>query len=410
MNRSLARIAAVLVMSIIASVMLASPAQARVVKRVVKVQGLRVTVPAGYTLRWNKGTYTLANRQRFVKITYGRSAIALKPTANQVAKGLKGSLSGVKAAKNGRTLSATITRYTRVRGKRTKVVYKLVLTRRGIRTTIQLYGRKAAARRGVHRRSAATGRATDIFGPIVTALDVAQLNRILQSRRGVPRVIPLNLSVPMKRFQANVQNGASALVPNLPGWNYNGTDTGYLTGGNISQGTFELGGFRLVSYPAFPAQGTPVAQPDGNPATALAQVLPQHWKAGSGMDATFTNIQEIPGFAGVLGAGYISSRYQAAFTINGTPWVGVFTVGVSDAVQGISWGFYFSYVAVPVNGPGGVAQALMTTWSTWNNDAAVTAGLNRTMNIIRTTKVPGAPIDPAVFEYTNQLWTDYIRG
>jgi hypothetical protein len=367
--------------------------------RQVKVANMRMNVPAGYKLTYRNGSYTLANRVRFVKLTYGRTPLAVKPTANQIARGMKGRLSKVRAARNGKSLTARITR-----GKR---VYQLRLRRNGMQTNVQLYGRKAQKR---VRRDSTNARATSIFGPIITAGDIRALDRVLRSRRGA-RVIPFNLTVPTKRFQAQAQNGASALVPNLPGWNYNGTDTGYLAGGNLNQGSFELGGFILVSYPQFAQPGSV----SGNFTTleaAIAQQLPQHWRLSTGGTSQVVVTAAVPveGTAGTLGPNLVSGMYQVAFTLNGRPWQGLFTVGAGDAVSGISWGMYFSYVAVPVGGPGGIMQALMNTWGTWNNDAAVKAGLQRAMNTIRTTRVPGAPIDPAVFDYTHQLWTDYIRG
>jgi hypothetical protein len=288
-----------------------------------------------------------------------------------------------------------------------RTVYQLRLRRNGMQTNVQLFGRKAQKRA---RAGSTSARATDIFGPIVTAGDVLALDRVLRSRRGA-RVIPFNLNVPTKRFQAQAQNGASALVPNLPGWQYNGSDTGYLTGGNINQGSFELGGFLLVTYPQLAQPGT-VSGSFTTLEAAIAQQWPQYisLSTNGANQVVVTSAVPIAGTANLLGPNLVSSMYQVAFTINGRPWQGLFTVGAGDAVSGISWGLYYSYIAVPVNGPGGIMQALMNAWGTWNNDAAVSAGLQRALNTVRTTRVPGAPIDPAVFDYTNQLWTDYIRG
>ncbi|MEO6867582.1 MAG: hypothetical protein ABI200_06135 [Gaiellales bacterium] len=380
--------------------------------RTVKAQGISMKAPAGYTLKWRNGSYTLSNHRRYVKVTYGRTPLALRPSASQIARGMKGRLTRVKTAKNGRTLTATITRTVKSGGKRTRSVYQLRLTRKGGTTTVQLYGRKAAksSTKRTARRTVAA-RATSIFGPIVTAGDVRALNGILQTRKGRPRVIPFNLRIPTKVFQAQVQDGASARVPDLPGWQYNGTNTGYLTGGNINQGSFELGGFLMVMLPQFAQPGN-ISGSFTSLEAAIADQLPQHFRQSSGgaSQVTVTAVQPVQGTAGWLGPNITSGMFQVAFTLNGRPWQGLFTVGAGDTVPGMSWGLYFSYVAVPVNGPGGIMPALMNTWATWNNDAAVETGLERAMDTIRTTRVPEAAIDPEVFDYTNKLWTDYIRG
>jgi hypothetical protein len=370
---------------------LANPAGAK--SRTVKVQGMKIKTPSGYKVRYKNGVYTIGNKTRFVKLTFGTTPLSLKPTAKQIAKGMKGKLSKVRAAKNGKSYKARL--------KRGKKVYQLQMKRSGTKTEVRIYGRKARGARAS---------ATDIFGPIITAGDIVALNRILRSRRGA-RVIPFNLTLPTKRFQAQAQNGASALVPDLPGWTYNGTDTGYLAGGNRTQGAFELGGFTFVYLPGFAGPGA-LTGPPVSPETTLRQVLPQYFAQSSGgqSNVAFGQAVAVPGSVGILGPGYASSMFQATFTINGVPWQGLFTIGMLDVGTSFSWGMYFSYVATPVNAPGGVFQALMNTWGTWNNDAAVQAGLQRALNTVLTTKIPGAPIDPEVFDRTQEMWTEYIRS
>ena len=116
----------------------------------------------------------------------------------------------------------------------------------------------------------------------------------------------------MKQFQAPVNNGASASVPDLPFWSYGGTDTGYLYGGHPTDGAF--GGFIFVNYPTsfspypqFPTK--PIQDPQGT----LTNVFPAWKKISANVDVAFQQVNPISGTDGNLGAGFLEPGLRSAF-------------------------------------------------------------------------------------------------
>lgn len=191
---------------------------------------------------------------------------------------------------------------------------------------------------------------------------------------------PLQVAVPMRVFSAG---GASALVPNIPGWRFSGAN-GAIDGFRLDQGGFALGiPMALGGY-----------VPSGTCITSV-------WAPGVG--ATVTGIAAVPGSGGVLGANFESAYCTVTFVSAGRAYEALFLAGSNDLM------FYCSYVAVAAGGPGCIGLALLDTWRTWDPSAAVNVRLNQILATILTTPIPGSPIDPEVFDRANEAWSAYLR-
>lgn len=356
--------------------------------------GLTVTAPGGYAISRDNGVFTLSGKGRYVQFMSIRSPLGVQATGQVL-------LTGIHATK----VTAVKVQATRFSA-RAKVGGRPVtvrVTQAGDVSVLAVYGRtRTRSLRATPTRSRPGG---------LTARQIAGLDRILATRAGEP-VPDVNIGIPTKTFQAPVQNGASATVPDLPGWQYGGTDTGYLYGGHPTDGAFELGSFIFVNYPnvPYPAPQFPTA-PIQSPQDALVNVFTA-WKRMSGVTISIDQVNGLAGTEGNLGTGYLSQAFEARLTINGGQYRGLFNIGVMDnAGSFLSWGFYYSYVLARVDGPSGILASLMTTWGSWNNSAASLARLQDALRSLQGTRVPGAgPIDPDVFQSAADAWGAYIRG
>jgi hypothetical protein len=363
--------------------------------------GLAIKAPSGYKLKFANGVFTLKGPNRYVQFMSFRSPFGVKQTGDVVLAGIK-----AKKVKNRKVSSKRFQATAKVKN---RAVTIRLLTTNGV-TQLAIFGGKGGGK--ASSVALDRGSATPIASTsALSGAEVASLEKILRSRTGEP-VQDINIGIPTKKFTAPVNNGASADVPDLPGWQYSGTDTGYLVGGS-ADGGFELGGFIFVNYPTapFPAPQFPTA-PLTAPAQALVNVFPK-WKQISGAGTiTFQQINPLTGTDGNLGTGFVSQAFEVLMTMNGMPVRGVFNVGVTDnAGSFLTWGFYFSYAVERINGPSGILNALLGTWGSWNNSAASIARLESAVKTIQSTRpAGGGGIDPAVFQKAADSWDEYIRG
>ncbi|MBI4897613.1 MAG: hypothetical protein HY827_04525 [Actinobacteria bacterium] len=363
--------------------------------------GLTLKAPKGFKLKYRNGVFSLVAKGRYAQFMTIRSPLSLAGTGEAMLTGFKATkVKGKKVTDTQFKASA------KVRGRPVALRLKQV----GVNTQVVVFG-------GSGKGNAAAAMADVLGRPTVHAAalsagQIAALDRILRTRAGEP-VRRANVGIPFKQFQAPVNNGASAEVPDLPGWDFNGTDTGYLYGGHPTDGFFELGGYIFVNYPSspFPYPQYPTADmplPDG----ALQNVWPAWKKLSGNYDVVFQQVAPIAGTENNLGTGYLSQAYEALFTVNGRPLRGVFNIGVSDnAGSWFTWGLYYSCAAEAVDGPAGILQALFHTWGSWNNSAASVARVQTALQTIASTRpIGGGPIDPDVFQNAADNWSEYIRG
>lgn len=351
------------------------PADAKTLKD--KKTKLKVKAPAGFRLKSKNGIYTVTNGNAYVKFIRGRSPLSTKGTAQAYMKDAK--IKKAKLKKKGKRYFVT----GKLKGKEVTVEFRP----KGKLLDVITYGVKRG--RLALRSRNVSSRAIQPAAPLrlVTVGQIlGQLQRIANSRRG-GTVLPLPVTVPLRRF---TQGGATALVPDLPGWQYSGAG-GAISGGNVNQGAFGFGLF----WPF----GGPLLTPD--------QAIIQAWPAlAPGL--TVTGLAQIPGTEGWLGFNYLSAMYAVRFNLAGRSWQGLILSGTTDPGIGFSW--YQSYVAVPDNGPGGIAQALLNSWASWDPSQNANARLNQALRTVLTTVIPGNPIDPEVFDRAQQAWVEYIRG
>jgi len=220
----------------------------------------------------------------------------------------------------------------------------------------------------------------------ISPRQIRQLSDILASQQG-GRVIPLPVQVPVQTLTGP---GTSAVVPNLPGWNFQAND-GIVSGGHPTQGIVNL--------------GIPVANfVTADPAQAIFQLWPQ-FMASNGASIQVLGVRFIPNTGGWLGAGFNSGMFTVRFRFNGLDWDALFVSGVSTTNP--LW--YHSYVGVPVGSSPAIGNALMNTWATWDPSAAAQQRLQNALLTVLTTVIPGNPIDPTVFDRLHRDWTAYIR-
>jgi hypothetical protein len=382
-----------------AALLLPAPAGAKTLRE--PTTGLTLKAPKGYKLKYRNGVFSLTTKGRYAQFMTIHSPLTLSGTGDAM-------LAGIKATKvKGKKVTNTQFKASaKVSGR--PVVLRL--TQAGANTQVVVFGGSGKGRAAA-AMAEALGQPT-VRSAALNAGQIAALDRILRTRTGEP-VRRINVGIPFKHYQAPVNNGASADVPDLPGWDYMGTDTGYLAGGHPTDGFFELGGFIFVNYPSapFPYPQFPTAampQPDG----ALQNVWPAWKKLSGNNDIVFQQIVPIAGTEGSLGPGFVSQMFEALFTVGGHPLRGVFNIGVSDnAGSWLTWGLYFSCAAEAVDGPSGILQALFHTWGSWNNSAASVARVQSALQTIASTRpIGGGPIDPDVFQNAADNWSEYIRG
>jgi hypothetical protein len=354
-----------------------------------------VKVPRGFKLTFRNGVYTIADRR--AKLIYARAKT--QQTAAQagdaIARGEQATVSGRRAS--ARAFRATLA--TPSKGRRV-----LEINRRGAYLTISTYAdlrtRKASTAGGPLARAA------------ITSQEIALLRRISATANG-GQPIALGAGVRLKPFTAR-DGSATAFVPDLPGWSYDGLK-GVVEGGNPTQGSFAFG---VVFYAQTPATFVLLRSPAFVDApgfvdagTALTTLIPQWFTKCC--QIPLANVQitgELPGSQQFLGLGYQSGFFTATFTVGGRPWQGVFLLG-TNPTTGVDGDFfiYYSYVAVPVGTSPAIGEALLETWASWNPSADQQRRRNETLATILSTHFSGGPIDQAVFDKAAADWDAYFR-
>jgi hypothetical protein len=352
--------------------------------------GLSLNAAPGFTLSSNDGIYTLKNKNVYALFIYARSPLPLKETADSFVK-----LSKIKNVTK-KTKKSSI----EISGKLNGKVVKISFTSKGNLIDIVQSGQVGKIK--------AKSLSIDSKPRVLRATDLNQLLAALKTRQGGTS-IPLQLNIPTKTFTA--ADGTSATVPNLPGWNYNGGGGGILSGSAAGQGVFEFGVPAVVGVPPF---GGVIVNRFVDAGTAIGEVWPKYNAVYTGAQVVVTGGALVAGTEGFLAPDFLSSgMFAISFTINGEAWVGLMTSGTTPlpGAEAISYIWYHSFIAVPVNGPGGIGPALINAWTTWNHSAADAARLAQAAATLASIRVEGAgPIDPDVFQAKANAWDEYIRG
>lgn len=207
--------------------------------------GLTVDAPKKYTLSHvGDGLYRLKkkgskNRADFV---IGRSPFDAEGTADDYIES-----SGMKVKKYQR-LSDSVLLTGKVKKKATTVRFRPVGDQMEVVTYFGKNKKKKSKKKKRNRRRSATRT------PETASLTLGQLrvlDRIIRSRQG-GNVVPLPVTIPSRQVVG--QDGTSALVPNLPGWQAFAND-GIISAGHPTQGIANLGIPTLVGVPGSFFQG-----------------------------------------------------------------------------------------------------------------------------------------------------------
>ncbi|MGB2712065.1 MAG: hypothetical protein WBC33_11165 [Conexibacter sp.] len=357
--------------------------------------GFSIRVPSGFTLKQRTGIYTIASGR--LKLVYTRARTGQMPAQAGAAIARAARARTSKRTTGKRSFRATLTNATGTR--------VLEIRRSGKFLKIATYTSGSPR----SRRAASAGPRARAA---ITAGEIALLRQIAATANG-GRPIVLGSGVRLRPFTAQ-DGSATAFVPDLPGWQFNGL-RGVIEGGNANQGAFAFGVTFFVQTPAtfvlLRDARFPQAPGFLDAAGALTGVLPQWF--GLCCNTQLANVQitgRFPGSELFLGAGYFSGFFTATFTLNGRPWQGIFLLG-TNPTTGVDGTFfvYYSYVAVPVGAPPAIGASLLETWASWNPSADQARRRNETLATILTTRFAGGPIDQAVFDKAAADWSEYIR-
>lgn len=325
-----------------------------------------VKAPSGYKLRAYNGIYTVSKRRDKATIMKVSSPLTTAGLATSFVTTARMKRARIKGGGAKRVVTG------HVRG---KPVY-LEIQGRGPTFKVSKYVTRKKSRRSKSAKRFET----------LTARDVAILRRIAGSARG-GIVSPFQANIPVRRFS---QGGASAVVPVLPGWTFNGVG-GAIDGGLPGQGFFALGIY------------LPGVATSANSSSAIVN----DWTRLPGITVNVLAIQGIPGTQGVLGGAFIdSATFTVRFNLNGVVYDGIMTSGVTYT-SGSFFDWYYSVIAVRTGSFPGLGQTLNQTWATWDPSPNAQQRLAQTLATIRTT--PVVAIDRDVFDRINSAWVEYIR-
>ena len=374
-----ARLLAALAAALIAAALFAPGASARNVK--LRAGGFSVKAPAGFKLKAKKGIYRVTGRG--LRLVYARvpaSGRTPADTGAELARAAGGTATRVRSSAK---------RWTARAGGQT-----LEVRAKGSRLIVLRYGRTSSRR----------AQASQSPGQL------ALLRRIAGSARG-GRVAQLPNSIPLRSFTAP-DGSATAQVPNLPGWTFNG-------GSGVIEGSGPEGSFAF-GVPFFAAVPGTFAASSGSyptapfPATAgegLSALVPQFF-ARSGLPGISIQVTgQFPGSEQILGGGYVSGFLTGVATAGGRTASGVFLYGAGTFDTGVDGAYanYLSYAAVNQGTDPRIGAALLRTWATWDPSRDQQRRLNEALNSILTTNVGGGPIDDDVFDEANRKWSEYFR-
>jgi hypothetical protein len=375
-----ARLLTALAAFLLAAALLAPGASARTVK-LHGPGGFTVKAPAGFKLKAKRGIYRITGRG--LRLTYARVPAAGRTPADtgaELVRAAKATATGVRS---------TATRWSARAGGQT-----LEVRAKGSKLVVLRYGRTSS-----HRAAASQ-----------SAGQLALLRRIAGSARG-GRVAKLPGSIALRPFTAP-DGSATAQVPNLPGWNYNG-GSGVIEGTG-PQGSFAFGIPFFAAVPGTFAAGSGSFPSAPFPATAgegLTNLVPQFFARSGLPGITIQVTGQFPGSEQILGAGYVSGFLTAAVTRAGQTAAGVFLYGAGTYDTGVDGAYanYLSYAAVNTGTDPRIGAALLRTWATWNPSRDQQRRLNAALNSILTTNVGGGPIDQDVFDEAARKWDEYFR-
>jgi hypothetical protein len=372
-----ARLLAALAAALIAAALLAPASQARTVK-LKGPGGFSVKAPKGFKLKAKKGIYRITGRG--LKLTYARvPANGLSPadTGLELARAAKAKATAV---------HSTSSRWSARLGSR-----RVEVRSKGAKLVVLSFGRAA------HKAAAAQ-----------TAGQLNLLRRIAGTARGGRTATALG-SIPLRPFTA-ADGSATAQVPDLPGWNYNG-GSGVIEGTG-PQGAFAFGVPFYGAVPgSFAANTFPVAPFPATAGEGLQNLVPQFFaRAGvPGIGIQVTG--QFPGSEQFLGAGWVSGFLTANVTSARGTASGVFLYGAGAFDTGVDGAYanYLSYAAVNQGSDPRIGAAILRTWATWDPSRDQARRLNQALNSILTTNVGGGPIDQDVFDEAAEKWDEYFR-
>jgi len=373
-----ARLLAALAAALVAAALFSPAASARNVK--LRAGGFSVKAPAGFKLKAKKGIYRVTGRG--LRLVYARvPANGRTPadTGAELARAAGGTATGVRS---------TAKRWTaRARGQTLEVRAK------GSKLIVLRYGRTS-------RKAQASQRPSQL----------ALLRRIAATARG-GRVAQLPGSIPLRSFTAP-DGSATAQVPNLPGWTFNGGN-GVIEGAG-PEGSFAFGVpfFGAVPGTFAAASGSfPTAPFPATAAEGLSVLVPQFFaRAGlPGLSIQVTG--QFPGSEQILGPGYVSGFLTGVASAGGRTASGVFLYGAGTFDTGVAGAYanYLSYASVIRGSDPRVGAAILRTWATWDPSRDQQRRLNAALDSILTTNVGSGPIDQDVFDEAARKWSEYFR-
>ena len=372
-----ARLLAALAAALLAVALLAPVTEARTVK-LRGPSGFSVKAPQGFKLKAKKGIYRITGRG--LRLTYARVKAGGRSPAD----------TGAELARAAKTTATSV-------------------RSSGNRWSGRLGSRRVEVRaKGANLVVLSFARTARKAGAAQNAGQLALLRRIANTARG-GRVAALPGSIPLRPFTAP-DGSATASVPDLPGWTYNG-GSGVIEGSG-PEGSFAFGVPFFGAVPgSFAANSFPVAPFPATAGEGLTNLVPQFF-ARSGLPGIGIQVTgQFPGSEQILGAGYVSGFLTAAVTAGGRTASGVFLYGAGTFDTGVDGAYanYLSYAAVNTGTDPRIGAALLRTWATWDPSRDQQRRLNQALNSILTTNVGGGPIDQDVFDEAAAKWSEYFR-
>jgi hypothetical protein len=372
-----ARLLAALAAALLAIALLAPVSEARTVK-LRGPSGFSVKAPQGFKLKAKKGIYRISGRG--LRLTYARVKAGGRSPAD----------TGAELARAAKTTATSV-------------------RSSGSRWSGRLGSRRVEVRaKGANLVVLSFGRTARKAGAAQNAGQLALLRRIANTARG-GRTAALPGSIPLRPFTAP-DGSATASVPDLPGWTYNG-GSGVIEGSG-PEGSFAFGVPFFGAVPgSFAANSFPVAPFPATAGEGLTNLVPQFF-ARSGLPGIGIQVTgQFPGSEQILGAGYVSGFLTAAVTKGGQTASGVFLYGAGTFDTGVDGAYanYLSYAAVNQGTDPRIGAALLRTWATWDPSRDQQRRLNQALNSILTTNVGGGPIDQDVFDEAAAKWSEYFR-
>lgn len=367
--------------------------------------GFTIQAPRGYRVKLAKGAYDVSGRGGKMTLL----ALRTDGTARTVAEALLGG--GLPATPNPNQFGLLV----KQKNGGTAEVY-FDQAPGGVAVTALTPPQRKKGKRG--KRPAASAEAT-MSAKRIGKAQRRLFARMARSARNLKSVgLPTTQTqeqeapIPLKPF-TTADGGATAMVPDAPGW-VAGGGGGIVEGYHPEQGSYAFGVLGGFAEPGacFPFKCDVIEAPFMQVRDALEQAWPL-WLSRAGANVSDVQVvSEIPGSAGLLGAGISSGMFGANFVANGKPGIAYVIAGTAQGIDGI-WYLYYSYIAVYTGVAGTVGDALLRTWQSW--DPSVNQAERRKHTIVtqqETTQIiqSASEYRRRVFEKTNYNWDAYIRG